>query len=156
MNEERPFQYSLRTLFIILTVSAVLLGIFAPVLRTLSPQYLVMLAAGITVYAGCVLLLTLVVSLIGRLKTSDPLSPRRLAAFQSEWQAEALVEALAGENIRAMAVGGFTSGFRAEAPGQVEVVVAARDLLRASEILEELRAEEDAAEFEREADDEDG
>ncbi len=66
------------------------------------------------------------------------------------------MEALAGENIRAMAVGGFTSGFRAEAPGQVEVVVAARDLLRASEILEKLRAEEDAAEFEREADDEDG
>ena len=39
--------------------------------------------------------------------------------------------------------GVYTTNFRAEAPGWVEVLVAAHDLARAQEALEEIHAEND-------------
>jgi hypothetical protein len=75
----------------------------------------------------------------------DPQSPQRIASFTSELPAEALVKALAAEGIRAMAVGGYTSGFRAEAPGEVQVVVASKDLPQAREILEVFEADAENA-----------
>ena len=43
------------------------------------------------------------------------------------------------EGIRGTVVGGFTAGFRAEAPGGATVMVLENDLPRAKEILAELR-----------------
>jgi len=72
---------------------------------------------------------------------SDPMSPEVLVSVPDEMEAAAIVVALAERGIRARAVGGYTSGFRAEAPGDVKVVVGRADLARAEEVLAEIRGE---------------
>lgn len=71
----------------------------------------------------------------------DAMSPEVLVSVPSEMEAAAIVDALAEHGIRARAVGGYTSGFRAEAPGDVKVVVGRADLARARELLAEIRSE---------------
>ena len=71
----------------------------------------------------------------------DPLSPKVLVSVANEVEAAAVVSALAAHGIRARAVGGYTSGFRAEAPGLVKVVVGQADLARAEKVLVELESE---------------
>jgi Putative prokaryotic signal transducing protein len=63
----------------------------------------------------------------------------KLTTVTGEYEATAIVSALEAEGIRATTVGGFTAGFRAEAPGGVTVVVLEDDLPRAKEILADLR-----------------
>ena len=63
----------------------------------------------------------------------------KLTTVSTDFEASAIVAALEEEGIRARAVGGFTAGFRAEAPGGVTVLVGEADLARASSILNELR-----------------
>ena len=72
---------------------------------------------------------------------ADPMSPEVLVSVPDEMEAAAIVDALAERGIRARAVGGYTSGFRAEAPGDVKVVVGRADLARARELLAEIRSE---------------
>jgi len=74
--------------------------------------------------------------------TADPMSPKTLAWLANEIEAAMIVNALEEQGIRATAVGGYTSGFRAEAPGGVRVVVAQGDLFRAREVLAEVRREQ--------------
>ena len=62
-----------------------------------------------------------------------------LARVATELEASAIVGELDARGIRGKAVGGYTASFRAEAPGDVAVVVAAADLGRAKQILNELR-----------------
>lgn len=62
-----------------------------------------------------------------------------VAERPSEIGATVLVNVLADEGIRAVAVGGFTAGFRAEAPGWVQVKTFARDAERARKIIAEVR-----------------
>jgi hypothetical protein len=64
----------------------------------------------------------------------------KLTTVPGEYEASAIVSALETEGIRARTVGGFTAGFRAEAPGGVSVVVLEEDLARAKQILADLRA----------------
>jgi hypothetical protein len=71
----------------------------------------------------------------------DPMSPEVLVSVPNEVEAAAIVGALAEQGIRARAVGGYTSGFRAEAPGDVKVVVGRADLARAAAILAEIQSE---------------
>jgi len=56
-------------------------------------------------------------------------------------EAAAIVTALAEHGIEAFAVGGYTSGFRAEAPGEVRVVVKHVDADRARQTLAEIGQE---------------
>jgi hypothetical protein len=63
-----------------------------------------------------------------------------LTSVQSEFEAKAIVAALEEEGIRATAVGGFTSGFKAEAPGYVSVIVNETDLERAKKVLDDLKS----------------
>ena len=63
----------------------------------------------------------------------------KLTTVPGEFEAKAIVSALEAEGIRATAVGGFTAGFKAEAPGGASVMVLEDDLPRAKEILAELR-----------------
>ncbi|MGB7346553.1 MAG: hypothetical protein WBD20_20195 [Pirellulaceae bacterium] len=63
-----------------------------------------------------------------------------VAKRATESEALILVSVLADENIKAVATGGFTAGFVAEAPGWVSVKTLERDALRAREILSELKA----------------
>ncbi|MEL6108622.1 MAG: DUF2007 domain-containing protein [Planctomycetota bacterium] len=68
-----------------------------------------------------------------------------IAERTSESAASILVAVLQDEGIQAVATGGFTAGFRAEAPGVVRVQTLERDAERAVAILAELeRVEEDA------------
>ena len=53
----------------------------------------------------------------------------------SEIEAAAIVGLLSEEGIEAKATGGLTAGFKAEAPGEVKVLVAAADADRAKRVL---------------------
>lgn len=62
-----------------------------------------------------------------------------LARAKNEVEAASLVTALSAYEIDATATGGFTAGFRAEAPGDVQVVVKQSDVERAKEALARIR-----------------
>ena len=63
-----------------------------------------------------------------------------VAKRPTETEAAILVTVLADEGIKAVAMGGFTVGFRAEAPGWVSVKTFESDAERAKRILLELKA----------------
>ena len=76
--------------------------------------------------------------------TNDPNRPTVVRTPPDEAQAAMLVAALDEHGVRAWAVGGFTSGFRAEVPGGVQVLVRWCDVESAREALREI--EEGSAE----------
>jgi hypothetical protein len=63
-----------------------------------------------------------------------------LSTFANELEAAAAVTTLQALGVEALVMGGYTAGFRAEAPGDVRVVVRSRDLERARKALAEIRA----------------
>ena len=71
----------------------------------------------------------------------DPTSPRVLVSVPDEFEAAQIVHILAEHGIRATQTGGYTSGFRAEAPGQVSVIVRQADVVRAEKTLAEKPSE---------------
>jgi hypothetical protein len=68
----------------------------------------------------------------------QPDDPTKLTQVKSEAQAALIVGALADQSIEAQTEGGLIAGFRAEAPGGVDILVHRRDLDRALAILREL------------------
>lgn len=64
-----------------------------------------------------------------------------IAERPDEMSASILVSVLNDEGIRAVATGGFTSGFRAEAPGMVKIKVFESDAERAKSIISELKVQ---------------
>ena len=72
---------------------------------------------------------------------TDPISLQVVTSLTNEMEATVIVNALADHGIRAEAVGGFTAGFKAEAPGEVSVVVGQADAARARKALAEIRRE---------------
>jgi hypothetical protein len=74
--------------------------------------------------------------------TGDPASPRVLMSVANELEAGDIVTALTSYDIEAMTVGGFTSGFKAEAPGLVQILVRSSDLDRAKQALAEIQQDE--------------
>ena len=70
---------------------------------------------------------------------SIPSHPEVLVRVSNELTAAVIVNTLVDQGIWAMAVGGSTSGFKAEAPGDVTVVVRAADLAHARQVLDEIR-----------------
>ena len=66
---------------------------------------------------------------------NDPSSPVKVETFTDNFQASVLVGRLREAGINATAVGGFTSGFQAESPGYVDVVVPKSEIERAKQIL---------------------
>lgn len=75
--------------------------------------------------------------------TKDPHAPEILESYPNDVEAAAVVTALEAHGISATATGGFTAGFRAEAPGSVNVVVRRCDMPRARSVLAELREQRD-------------
>jgi len=63
-----------------------------------------------------------------------------VAERAQEAAASILVSVLADEGIRAVAVGGFTAGFRAEAPGWIQVKTLEQDAERARRIIKEIKS----------------
>ncbi len=64
-------------------------------------------------------------------------NPKVLASCRNEFEAGVLVNLLAERGIRARATGEYTAGFRAEAPGDVHVLVRPEDLDQARAILDQ-------------------
>lgn len=64
-----------------------------------------------------------------------------VAERPTEPAATVLVNVLADAGIRAVAVGGFTAGFAAEAPGWVQVKTFERDADKAREIIAQVKTE---------------
>ncbi|KLU01955.1 hypothetical protein RISK_006139 [Rhodopirellula islandica] len=64
-----------------------------------------------------------------------------VAERPTEPAAAVLVNILADVGIRAVAVGGFTAGFAAEAPGWVQVKTFERDAAKAREIIAQIKSE---------------
>ena len=75
--------------------------------------------------------------------SSDPNSLEILARVATEVEAAALQGALAEHAIDAVITGGFTAGFKAEAPGDVAVLVREADLADARAVLTELSDDRD-------------
>ncbi len=63
--------------------------------------------------------------------------PVILASYANEAEAAVVVAALESRGIEAQTTGALTSGFRAEAPGGVQVLVRSGDVERAREVLRE-------------------
>jgi hypothetical protein len=74
--------------------------------------------------------------------TPDPNRPEKLLSVASEIEAAAMVNALAECGVEAFAAGGYTSGFKAEAPGDVKILVKHTDLDRARQALAEIRQQQ--------------
>lgn len=64
-----------------------------------------------------------------------------VAQRRDELSASILVSVLEDAGIRAVATGGFTSGFRAEAPGMVKIQTFEQDAERAREVIAEIKQE---------------
>jgi hypothetical protein len=69
---------------------------------------------------------------------TDPNNPEVLTSVRTDVEAAAIVGALATCGIEASTTGNYTAGFRAEAPGVVNVVVKLQDLERAKLALDEI------------------
>ena len=70
----------------------------------------------------------------------DPQQPVVVATARTEIEAAVIAAALDEAGIVAEVVGGLTSVYRAEAPGEVRILVHRTDLERAREVLRERRA----------------
>ena len=71
----------------------------------------------------------------------DPTRPMKVETFNDNYQASLLVSRLEDSGIKATAVGGFVSGFQAESPGYVDVVVPQSELARAKSLYEQWKTE---------------
>jgi hypothetical protein len=67
----------------------------------------------------------------------------RLTSVRTEMEGGVVVGGLEERGIKATMSGVYTTNFRAEAPGWVEVLVAEHDLERAKEALQEIQEEND-------------
>ena len=72
-----------------------------------------------------------------RRMTTDPHNPEVLTCVPTDIEAATIVTALAARGIEASTTGGYTAGFRAEAPGGVSVIVRHEDLNHAKQVLAE-------------------
>lgn len=67
---------------------------------------------------------------------NEDVSLVKLTTAATEWEAAMVVNRLQSAGIAASATGGFTAGFRAEAPGVVNVLVDSRDRDKALEVVQ--------------------
>ena len=67
----------------------------------------------------------------------------RLTSVRTEMEASVIVGGLEDRGIQATMSGVYTTNFRAEAPGWVEILVAEEDLARAQSVLAEFHDEND-------------
>ena len=70
--------------------------------------------------------------------TEQENNPEILVSVPGDLEASMIISALAAEGVDATATGSYTSGFLAEAPGEVQVLVRKRDLLKAKQLLGDL------------------
>ena len=71
-------------------------------------------------------------------KNLQPDQPVKLTSVNNEIEAGSLITALAADGILANATGGHTAGFRAEAPGRVDIWVRGEDLQAALAVMSQI------------------
>ena len=76
-----------------------------------------------------------------KMTQDDPTRPMKLETFNDNFQASVLVTRLEEAGIKATAVGGFVSGFQAESPGYVDVVVAQSEFENAKSLFDSWQVE---------------
>lgn len=76
--------------------------------------------------------------------TTTAANPTKLTEVHTDMEAAMIVAALEEHGIEAHLTGEFTSGFKAEAPGNVNILVSETDLTRAQQVLREFGNQEDA------------
>ena len=130
--ESNPFiSYSLITLF-----GVVLVGAFFSLLiqqfgvAAITPWIIFTIICGFLFLIGRWLVKGIQIA-----KDSDPTTPSTVGSFPTNYEAQILVSKLIDAGINANAVGGFTSGFQAESPGYVDVVVPRQELEAAQKVL---------------------
>ena len=135
-----------------LSYQSVVIGVIAACVTLLVAQFLFGIPVQPSVGIGIIgvvglIALTLVYLLNSVIEASenDPSSLRVVASCVDQFEATALVTRLSDELIYAKPVGGYTSGFQVEAPGEVKVVVRKMDFERAQKIVNEVRTESDAS-----------
>jgi len=69
-------------------------------------------------------------------------SPSLLLSVANEIEAAGIVTALAEYGIEASVIGGFTAGYKAEAPGSVQILVRRSDLDQARRALAEIQKDQ--------------
>lgn len=74
-------------------------------------------------------------------KNLDSATLVTVAQRADESSASIVVSILEEAGIRAVATGGFTAGFRAEAPGMVKIKTLEQDAERAKKIIAEIKVE---------------
>jgi len=67
----------------------------------------------------------------------------RLTSVRTEMEAGVIVSGLEVEGIKATMSGVYTTNFRAEAPGWVEILVSEDDLPRAQAVLDQIQRDND-------------
>lgn len=82
------------------------------------------------------------------LHSKDGSNLQVLTSFPSEFGAGPVVDALKDNGIRSEAVGGYTAGFIAEAPGSVSILVREADLPDARKVLAQIEKELGAIDWE--------
>ena len=71
--------------------------------------------------------------------TDDSITAVELTSAANDMEAAAIVAALNAEGIETVTTGDFTAGFRAEAPGNVQIIVKSCDLARGQELLQRFK-----------------
>ena len=137
MEENSRSQFSMRSLLILMIAFAVA-GIC---IRTFGAQASLPVISMIALCFGLFLIVQWLVAGV-KLTENDPTRPRKLETFNDNYQASVLVSQLKEHNINAMAVGGFVSGFQAESPGYVDVVVVQSDFERAKSLYDQWQSED--------------
>lgn len=140
MDERSRNQFTMRSLLILMVASAVA-GIC---IQTFGAQaslpYIGMTAL---CFGGALIVRWLVAGV--KMTENDPTRPIKLEAFTDNYQASVLVSRLKEHNIKAVAVGGFVSGFQAESPGYVDVVVVQSDFERAKSLYGQWQSEDQSS-----------
>jgi hypothetical protein len=73
--------------------------------------------------------------------TKDPDSPTVVYRAATNIEAASVVTALEAAGIEATVTGSFTSGFQAEAPGDVQVVVRHSQAVKARDLIDKWKAD---------------
>jgi len=82
--------------------------------------------------------------------TADPNNPELLTSVVTDVEAVVIVGALAARGIQAHTTGGYTAGFRAEAPGYVQILVKNKDLDRARQAFAEIEQDQSDVDWSQE------
>ena len=133
-------QFSIATTMVFTVATAVFLKLMNQFgVQTVMPWYLFFCLVCVLFLIGRWLAIS-----IERAAESDPSTPRKLATFNTAYEASVFVAKLERLGIDAKIVGGMVAGFQAEAPGYVDVLVSAHEYEVAVEASEKISSDMDS------------